>query len=133
MPELPAGVLNLEDAERLSARLLSGVQSSDSSHEALGNLHDTYLELIGLQPLYAEQKALASAHLKVLCGERSGIENVCTWKRTLKDETKLDEAAIKEIHPEKYRACTSVGAPRITVNILRRSRTVEQPHEGFEV
>jgi hypothetical protein len=133
MRELPGEDLGLEDAEGLSARLLSGIESSASTHEALGNLHDTYLELIGLQPLYTEQKALASAHLKVLCGERSGIENVCTWKRTLKEETKLDEAAIKEIHPEKYLACTSVGAPRVTVNILRRSRTLEQPQDEPEV
>ena len=125
--DLPPDGLGVDDAARLSERLVAGVELSDSSFEGLSSLHDTYLELIGLQPLYAEQKALASAHLKVLCGEHSGIANVCTWKRTMKEETKLDEAAIKELHNEQYLACVTFGSPVVTVNPLRRSRSIDRP------
>ena len=132
MRDLSAGGLGIEDAEALSLKLFTGIESSDSSIDALSSLHDTYLELIGLQPLYEEQKALASAHLKILCGEHSGITNVCTWKRTLKEETKLDEAAVKELHNEKYLVFTSSGAPSLVVNIFRRTRTLAQSPETAE-
>lgn len=124
--------LGIAEAQGLSDQLLSRITSADSSTTALSDLHDIYLELIGLQPLYAEQKAQAGAHLKVLCGERSGIVNVCTWKRTLKEETVLDEGAIKDRHKEQYLTCTSVGTPSVVANIHRRTRISTQSVELSE-
>lgn len=120
--ETLADGLGIVEAEKLNAEISAGIDSADSSRDALSELHNTYLELIGMQPLYAEQKRLAGARLKVLCGEYGGIKNICTWKRTLKEETKLDDAAIKELHNEEYLACTSVGPPIPVREIWRKAR-----------
>ena len=130
--DLPGEGLGIAEAKSLSSKLFEGIDSADSSQTALSELHDVYLDMIGLQPLFAEQKAQAGAHLKILCGEHSGIVNVCTWKRSLKEETTLDEAMIKDHYSNEYLACTSLGAPSVVINIHRRTRIALQPSESAE-
>jgi len=129
---LPLEGLGIAEAKALSSKLIEGIDSAASSQTALSELHDIYLDMIGLQPLFTEQKAQAGAHLKVLCGEHSGIVNVCTWKRSLKEETTLDEAMIKDHHSDQYLAATSIGAPSVVINIHRRTRIALQPSESAE-
>lgn len=47
-------------------------------------------------------KDLATAALQDRCGSASGIAGVCTWKRSEKATTKIDNAAVKRAHPDLY-------------------------------
>ena len=84
-------------------------------------MHALYLALISVEPVLEKHKEVAKAQLMLLCGENSGIEEACTWRRESKDAVKVDWDAIKATHPAEVAACTTFGNPTPRVRIKRGS------------
>jgi hypothetical protein len=57
----------------------------------------------------------------LLCGENSGIEDLCTWRRTATEETEVDWKTITKTYPKEVAACTTFGNPTPRVRIKRGS------------
>jgi len=67
-------------------------------------LHDCYLRMLSIEAAVELDKELLEAELKVLCGEASGIDGVCTWKRLTKVSDKFDADKFKAEYPKQHEA-----------------------------
>jgi hypothetical protein len=97
------------------------VSTSTDQREEIVAMHALYLELISQKPVLKKQKEVAKAHLMLLCGENSGIEDLCTWRRRATEETEVDWKTIAKTYPKEVAACTTFGEPRPDVLIKRGS------------
>jgi hypothetical protein len=109
----------LDDARALLSAATVANESSVDYTDALLRMHALYLGLLGQESLHDEQKFLATAHLKTLCGDNESIEGVCRWKRTLDESIELDADALRFAHPAEYESCVTVGEPSASVRINR--------------
>jgi hypothetical protein len=106
-----------ELAQRISG-MTSGVV--DNAQQA-AELHARYLELLVEEAAMDLELELLTATLKVACGEASGITGVCSWKREMKLELKLDESALKRDRPDLYQRYL-VAKPPATAIVVARHR-----------
>jgi hypothetical protein len=97
----------------------TAVHRADASENALSQMHERYLTLIGLQPALTKDCSIAEVNLQVLCGENAGIEDVCTWPRSEERAIEIDWKAIKALHPAEYAACMRMGSSSTRVNFVR--------------
>lgn len=67
-------------------------------------LHSRYLEVLQLSAPAKFELALLQARLMTACGERPGIEGVCTWNRVPTERKTFDQAAFEAAHPRWFRA-----------------------------
>jgi len=105
---------------RLVAQLLGELQGREKSDRAaLSEMHGHYLQLIGHEALFDEQVMLASAYLKMLCGNHEGIDGVCKWKRAMEAKSVLDKSTIKERYAGEFAQCLVTGSPMRRINIMR--------------
>jgi hypothetical protein len=105
----------------LTDSLMQQVSTSTDQREEIVAMHALYLELISQKPVLKKQKEVAKAHLMLLCGENSGIEDLCTWRRRATDVIKIDWDTIKATYPAEVAACTTFGNPTPRVRIKRGS------------
>ncbi len=110
-----AVVVSLTDA------LMQQVSTSTDQREEIVAMHTLYLALISQKPVLVKQKEVAKAHLMLLCGENSGIEDLCTWRRRATEETEVDWKTIAKTYPKEVAACTTFGEPSPDVQIKRGS------------
>jgi hypothetical protein len=82
-------------------------------------MHGHYLQLIGHEALFDEQVMLASAYLKMLCGNHQGIDGVCKWKRAIETKSVFDKGSIKERFNAEYLQCFVTASPTRRINIMR--------------
>jgi hypothetical protein len=66
-------------------------------------LHQQYLQETEEAARIKSELLLAQLHLRDLCGENEGIEEVCSYRREITQE--LDKEALQRAHPEKYQSC----------------------------
>lgn len=85
------------------------------------DLHALYLQLLVEEASANLEIEVVTAMLKTACGEAPGINGVCSWKRELKTETKLDESALKADQPELYSRFL-VTKPPSTATVVTRNR-----------
>ena len=84
-------------------------------------LHRHYLNLLVEKAAVELEMEMLAAAVKTACGVAPGISGVCTWKRELKTELKLDESALKRELPELY-ARYLVARPPTTAVVVSRHR-----------
>jgi hypothetical protein len=101
--------------------LMQQINDSSYQREDIVTMHELYLALISVEPVLEKHKEVAKAQLMLLCGEYSGIEEACTWRRESKDTVKVDWDAIKATHPAEVAACTTFGDVKPRVRIKRGS------------
>ena len=105
----------------LTNSLMQQVSTSTDQREEIVAMHALYLALISQKPVIEKQKELAKAHLMLLCGDNSGIEDLCTWRRSAKEDTEVDWKTIAKTYPKEVAACTTFGEPRPSLRIKRGS------------
>ena len=111
----------LAEVVALTDSLMQQINNSSYQREDIVTMHALYLALISVEPVLEKHKEVAKAQLMLLCGENSGIEEACTWRRESKDAVKVDWDAIKATHPAEVAACTTFGNPTPRVRIKRGS------------
>jgi hypothetical protein len=101
-----AAKASLRDA--LDEDFLSQIVEIESMINSVDSLEHAY-RLIEPQLLLTKLKArsewdleTSKAKLKVLCGEASGIEGVCTWIRKFEEKPVFNEPLFVEENPEMY-------------------------------
>jgi hypothetical protein len=68
----------------------------------LDDAHLTYLRIIARSASALWEVDTAAAHLRVLCGDSAGINDVVTWRRAPRATCKLDGSAVENAHPDEY-------------------------------
>jgi hypothetical protein len=111
----------LAEVVTLTESLLQQINRSSDQRDEIAEMHALYLSLLSVEPVLKKHKEVARAHLMLLCGESSGIEELCAWRREPKDVIKIDWDAIKATHPAEVAACTTIGNPTPRVRIKRGS------------
>lgn len=101
--------------------LMQQVSTSNDQREEIVAMHALYLALISQKPVLEKQKEVAKAHLMLLCGDNSGIEDLCTWRRSTREVTKVDWKTIAKTYRKEVAACTTFGEPRPNLRIKRGS------------
>lgn len=96
----------------------AAAHAADAIEQAAA-LHAQYLHVLVEQAKVALELELLTATLKESCGEAPGIAGVCSWKRELKTEVKLDETALKRDHPELYARYLTPKAPTTAIVVAR--------------
>lgn len=99
--------------------LVQQVNTSNDQREEIVEMHALYLALVSQKPLLDKQKEVAEAHLMLLCGDNSGIEDLCTWRRSTKEDIEIDWKTIEKSYPKEVAACTTFGKPRSNLLIKR--------------
>jgi hypothetical protein len=92
-----------------TSALDTAVAAAAETREALDEMFQLHLQLIGMEPALKELTSIAEANLKVLCDVNAGIEGVCKWPRAEKVRTVVDAAALSAAHPDEYASCYVVG------------------------
>ena len=98
---------------------------SERISENLDQLHKKHLQLIGIHSKAQLLKEIAKAHLRSLCGKADGIATVCTWKRTAKTKTSLNEKGLIERHPDLVAPFMKETKVVTTLVVKRRSKPKE--------
>ena len=98
---------------------------SEQISENLDQLHKKHLQLIGIHSKAQLLKEIAKAHLRSLCGKSDGIATVCTWKRTAKTKTALNEKDLIERHPDLVAPFMKETKVVTTLVVKRRSKPKE--------
>jgi hypothetical protein len=123
-----SGDERIADSLATTAALAAAITRAEESTQALADMHQLYLSLIGLQPALKKQVAIAEANLQVLCGTHAGIDTVCSWPRMQEQSSRTDWKAIKDAHPSEHAACTRMGNPSQTV-VLKKGTGAESDEE----
>lgn len=98
---------HIELAEEFSAKI-----SESNPQTGFEEVHRLYLETRRPSAIWKEEKNLAIAHLKVLCGFNQGIENLCEWKTVVSQKFSVEIAEDKYPHLVQAHATIEVfGAP----------------------
>ncbi len=105
----------------LSGDIEGAAKLAEERLEAAADLHALYLQLLVEEASANLEIEVVTAMLKTACGEAPGINGVCSWKRELKTETKLDETALKADQPELYSRFL-VTKPPSTATVVTRNR-----------
>lgn len=118
----------LSEVVSTTSALNVAVAAAEETREALDEMFQLHLQLIGMEPALKELTSIAEANLKVLCGVSAGIEGVCKWPRAEKVKTVVDTEALSAAYPDEYASCYVIGdsTPRKS---LRRGRGAGAPEE----
>jgi hypothetical protein len=81
------------------------LQTPDYSMEYGFSLHSQFLGVLEIQKYAEWESTLANINLRVLTGEADGIKDICTWKRKIKENIRLDKKQIQNNHPVEYNEC----------------------------
>lgn len=111
----------LAEVVTLTESLMPQINSSSDQRDEIAAMHALYLSLLSVEPVLKKHKEVARAHLMLLCGESSGIEELCSWRRTPRNVIAIDWDTIKATHPAEVAACTTFGNPTPRVRIKRGS------------
>ena len=96
-----------ELAEEFSAKI-----TESNPQTGFEQVHRLYLETRRPSAIWKEEKNLATAHLKVLCGFNRGIDNLCEWKTVVSQKFSVEIAEDKYPHLVQAHATIEVfGAP----------------------
>ena len=98
--------INLE-LHDLLAESMSLAKSPITRESAAERLHFNYLRTLTFQAPLGWTTELAEANVKSACGSASGIEDICSWPRTVEEVSKIDKDALKEKHLKKYESFVS--------------------------
>jgi hypothetical protein len=93
----------------LASKMEEALSKEGGNSQVLFDVHEVYLNLLSFEKQAQVDKDIAEAHLKVLCGENDGIQNVCKWTRKLTVKEVLDTKALKSNHPNEYAEFESRG------------------------
>ena len=93
----------------LANKMEEALSKEGGNSQVLFDVHEVYLNLLSFEKQAQVDKDIAEAHLKVLCGENDGIQNVCKWTRKLTVKEVLDTKALKSNHPNEYAEFESRG------------------------
>jgi len=85
----------------------------------LDKIHDLFLRLLGLDASISWELEMVEASIKAECGNASGIDGVCTWRRTMSSKRKLDTTALKADHPTLHGQYTVTKPGATVVNVAR--------------
>lgn len=86
-----------------------------------GELFDMRQRLEQFYGAYSWDEKIADSHLRVLCGDTSGIEGQVTWNRVTKESSSLDEEGLESSHSEEYRQFVAVEM-KTRIKTRRRAR-----------
>ena len=93
----------------LAHKMEEALSKEGGNSQVLFDVHEVYLNLLSFEKQAQVDMDIAEAHLKVLCGENDGIQNVCKWTRKLTVKEVLDTKALKSNHPNEYAEFESRG------------------------
>lgn len=103
----------------LTGNVVSVAAGASEALEQAAALHGLYLQMLVEQATVDLEIELLNARLKTACGVAPGIAGVCSWKRVLKTESKLDETALKAERPDLYARYLVARPPTIAVVVAR--------------
>lgn len=103
----------------LTGNVVTVAASASESLQQAAALHGLYLELLVERASVDLEIELLNARLKTACGVAPGINGVCSWKRELKTESKLDESALKGELPDLYARYLMARQPTTAVVVAR--------------
>lgn len=83
----------------LFGHMLEIVPETNEDREVL---HEHYLRVIGVESDAFWKKQIAEAHLKVLCAENQGIEDICTWPREDKVKESFNQDLFAQENPDLF-------------------------------
>ena len=97
-----------DDIERDIRDVVDAVMAAAASMTKRGAdasvMHARYLNVLQLSAPTKFELGLLEGRLKAACGERPGIEGVCTWNRIPTEREKFDQAAFAAAHPRWFSA-----------------------------
>ena len=108
----------LEEAER---HITAAATKAKGPGKALDELHRLWLESLVLSADVAWQSEIVNVQARELCGRSTGIDGLCTWKRTSVTEEKFDRAAFRAERPELHDAFMSTRSST-EANVVARDR-----------
>ena len=73
--------------------------TSEAPYDEYSKPHRQWKRILQMSEFSKTRKRIARCHLMALCGEASGIEDVCTWGRE-PAEPRLDTETIRKNHPD---------------------------------
>lgn len=73
--------------------------TSEAPYDEYSKPHRQWKRILQMSEFSKTRKRIARCHLMALCGEASGIEDVCTWQRE-QTEPRLDTQTILKSHPD---------------------------------
>lgn len=100
----------LETCERIKSGELTFVE-----------LFSFFQQLERFEGSYKWDEEIADAHLRVLCGDAPGIEDLCSWKRTMKVTEEVDIDGLKARYPSEVEDFTR-REMKIRIKTKRRAR-----------
>ena len=110
---IPQDSLPIDDFQAefhgLANKMEAALSKEGGNSQVLFDVHEVYLNLLSFEKQAQVDMDIAEAHLKVLCGENDGIQNVCKWTRKLTVKEVLDTKALKSNHPNEYAEFESRG------------------------
>lgn len=80
-------------------QLQLAVVSPDMPYDEYSKPHRQWKRILQMSEFSKTRKRIARCHLMALCGEATGIEDVCTWQRE-PSEPRLDTQAILKNYPD---------------------------------
>ena len=101
--------------QMLANKMEEALLNEGGNSQTLFDVHEVYLNLLSFEKQAQVDMDIAEAHLKVLCAENDGIQNVCKWTRKLTVKEVLDTKALKSNHPNEYAEFESRGKAVIAV------------------
>ena len=81
------------------------------------SLHGLYLETLRFKQIWEEERELATAYLKVFCGQDRGIDSVCEWKPS--SSRKFSKSIAEEHYPQLIELFAMHDGPSSTRITLR--------------
>ena len=78
--------------------------------------HEQYLSTLAELNRIKGEFQIIDLELRHKCGENEGIEDVCSYKRSLKP--KLDRESLEKDYPDEFKACFEVGQPTKRFKVL---------------
>ena len=90
-------------------KMEEALSNEGGNSQALFDVHEVYLNLLSFEKQAQVDKDIAEAHLKVLCAENDGIQDVCKWTRKSTVKEALDKTVLKSNHPNEYAEFESRG------------------------
>lgn len=100
------------------------LETPDYSMEYGFSLHSQFLGVLEIQKYAEWESTLANINLRVLTGEADGIKDICTWKRKIKENIRLDKKQIQNNHPVEYNECV---VQRAGNKAMRVNPNIAQP------
>lgn len=85
----------------------------DGADESMHALAQARLQVDQLSKFSEMEREIARCHLQVQCGNSPGIEELCSWKRTAKDD--LNVQALKVAHLDLWRECSTTTSTSAAV------------------